>query len=230
MNSLRRHPRAKAAATTLLVVALLAVTGLVAYILIADNDETTPAPKETLRVAIIGDSYSAGLKNTIVWPTLMAESTGASVSNVSLPASGYLADAGGLGPFAAQSEKALASKPDVIVVFGGLFDIGRPLDLIGQAVSDLVANLARSAPNAKIIVVGPLWHEIPAPEAVRQIDETVGTAVRNLKLPYLSVVDEPWLAKPGLFRNDDSQPTDTGQRVLANSLTDALRAGGVPFG
>jgi hypothetical protein len=60
--------------------------------LTADREAPQASP---MSIAVIGDSYTAGIQNWVVWPTLLAQRTGWSVSNFALPNAGFVAD--GLG-------------------------------------------------------------------------------------------------------------------------------------
>lgn len=213
-----------------LVVALIVVLTLVSVVIVESLRSTSvPVATSPLRMAVIGDSYSAGSGEVNGWPTLMANTSSVGVTNVSLPNSGFLADAGGVGNFQAQAAKAIAAHPDVIVVFGGLYDVGKPTEQLAQAATDLFVSLARSAPAAKLVVVGPLWYTVPVPEVIVDIDETVGKVAQRLNITYLRVLDEPWLHAPGLVDAESSQPTDAGQQVLASELAAQLRRIGLPI-
>ncbi|CAM2735741.1 SGNH/GDSL hydrolase family protein [Skermania piniformis] len=183
-------------------------------------------PVDPVRIAVIGDTLSAGPGDGDPWPTLLAAATGAAVTNVSVPAAGYFTAAGALGTFAAQVSRAGAAKPQVIVVVGGLFDVDRPEPLIRRAAGDLFAAIAAAVPAARLIVVGPIWSVVPVPDSVRRVDRAVSGAASDLGVPYVPLVYETWLTGAGMV-HDDGQPTEAGQQRLAGGLADALRAEGV---
>jgi hypothetical protein len=60
---------------------------LVGELAVAPVVAVSPAavPQAPLPVAVVGDHSTAGIENRVVWPTLMAERTGWSVSNFALP-------------------------------------------------------------------------------------------------------------------------------------------------
>lgn len=178
---------------------------------------------------MIGDSYSAGSVHVNSWPTLMAATSRADITNVSLPNSGFLADAGGLGDFASQAAKAVAAHPDGIVIFGGLYDVGKPPEQLTQAVTNLLVSLAQSSPTTQLVVIGPLWYSRPIPEAIAEVDANLRTVTRRLNVTYLHVLEEPWLNAPGLVDPGSSQPTEIGQQVLASELSAQLRQIGLPL-
>lgn len=218
------------AANAAVVVVLIAAVALGVAAVVRDDGPTptVTAVDMPLRISVVGDSYSTGLPDAVVWPTLAAESTGWSIDNVSIFSAGYVATDGN-GTFADQIDAALANKPDVILVVGGINDVGKPPELITQRAIDTLGELARRAPSAKLVVMGPIWHQIPVPEAAAVIDDSVGAAAAMLRLPYLSVVGEDWLVPEGLIQEDGIHPTEAGQRVLAQQIVASLEKTGVPF-
>lgn len=206
-------------ATVLVALLLVAATALATLALTRPTPGTNiAASDDVVRVAVIGDSYSSGLRNRIVWPTLVADSSALSISNVAIPGAGYVGGAGESGPFTTQTEKALASKPDVIVVFGGINDVGKSKELITQSATDLFGELARRAPTAKLVVLGPLWHEDTPPQPVVAIDVAVAAAAEATRVDYVRLIDEKWLVGEGLIQDDGVHPTDEGQSTMARAL------------
>ncbi|MDV6260064.1 SGNH/GDSL hydrolase family protein [Rhodococcoides yunnanense] len=218
------------AANAAVAVALVAAVALVVAAVVRDNDPTptVTAVDTPLKISVVGDSYSRGLPDTVVWPALAAESTGWSVNNVSIFSAGYVATDGN-GSFADQIDAAVADNPDVVFVVGGINDVGKPPELITQRAIDTLGELARRVPRAKLVVMGPIWHEIPVPEAAAVIDDSVRAAAEMLRLPYLSVVGEDWLVPEGMIQEDGIHPTEAGQRVLAQQIVASLEQTGVPF-
>ena len=212
-----------------LVIALVATVTLAVAALLRDDTPVLTAETDTaLRVSVIGDSYSSGLAGSLVWPTLVEEAAGWDIDNESNYNAGYV-NTDGSGTFAEQIDRAVAGAPDVVLVVGGINDIGRPPELITQRAIDTLGALARAAPAAKIFVIGPIWHDLPAPEALTTIDDSVRSAAQMLRLSYSSVLNEDWLVPDGLIQDDAIHPTDAGQRVLAERITALLRSTGAPF-
>ncbi|MCW2685538.1 MAG: hypothetical protein JWR37_428 [Mycobacterium sp.] len=215
--------RASQIATVVVAVLLVAATAMTTLALTRDTSSAPPAtPNNMIRVAVIGDSYSSGLGNNVVWPSLLAGSADLSISNVAFPGAGYVGGTGESGPFAGQIDKALASKPDIIVVFGGINDVGKSKELITQSAIDLFAGLTRRAPTARLIVLGPLWHEDPAEEAFYALDSAVNQGADDTHTTYISLIRETWLVGDGLIQSDGIHPTDEGQSILARQFGPVL--------
>ncbi|CAN5378495.1 SGNH/GDSL hydrolase family protein [soil metagenome] len=180
-----------------------------------------PRPDSLVRVAVIGDSYSAGSDNDVVWPTLIATGSPLSISVVAVRDASYVGGAGRSGRFASQVDKALASKPTMIVVFGGLGDAGLPEAQITQSAVDLFAELIRRAPTSELVVLGPIWHEMPVPQVFTTLDDALEKAAWVTRATYISLIHKDWLTAAGTMQGDVA-PTDTGQLVLARQLNSIL--------
>lgn len=214
--------RKSLAGSAALAVLLVVTTATATMVLTSKKTEPVPPPPSgPLRVAVIGDSYSAGSGNDVTWPALMAAGSPLSISDVAVADASYAGGAGQSGPFAQQIDKALASKPGVIVVFGGLGDAGLPNQQITQSATDLFAELIRRAPNVKLIVLGPIWHDDPVPDVFKTLDADIAAAARTTHTSYVPLIAEKWLIGDGLMQGD-SAPTDEGQSVLATRLNSIL--------
>ncbi|MFF0816073.1 SGNH/GDSL hydrolase family protein [Rhodococcus sp. NPDC003318] len=205
-----------AAATGLVLVSALAATALV-----GDRGGAAADP-DRLRVAVVGDGYSAGVRNRVVWPTLMAERTGWEVSNFALPGTGYVADGAGGQAFTFQVDRARAAAPDVIVVFGGVEDAGLPeTDSIGVGAVDAINKITLGGERA--LVIGPPWYQYPVPAAVTRVSDEVDRVARSTGTPYLDASNPPLLT-PDLMQADLSWPSDDGQAVLADRIAVWIRS------
>jgi hypothetical protein len=210
--------------TVIVAVLLVAATATTTIALTSDPDSAVASTPDTaVRVSVIGDSYSSGFGNQIVWPSLVAAGSQLSISDVAFPGAGYVSGPGGSGPLAAQIDKALASKPAVVVVFGGMSDVSKADGLVAQSATDLFTELIRRAPTTKLIVLGPISHTDPVPEPYIKVDSAVAGAAKATHTTYVSMVHEKWLVGNGLIQDDDLTPTDQGQSILARHLSPILQ-------
>jgi hypothetical protein len=205
--------------TAFLAVLLVSATATATIVLTRHAREVAAsAPEETVRVAVIGDSYSSGFGNQVVWPALVAVGSQLSISDVAFPGTGYVSSPGRSGPFTAQIDKALASKPAVIVVFGGMSDASKSDGLVAQSAIDLFTEVIRRAPATKLMVLGPISHTDPVPEHFIKLDSAVASAAAATHTTYIPLINEKWLVGAGLIQDDGFTPTDLGQSVLARHL------------
>ncbi|HEY5841396.1 MAG TPA: GDSL-type esterase/lipase family protein [Mycobacterium sp.] len=200
--------------------ALVVVTSLATASIVVLRSPAQAAAIQPLRIAVIGGYETVGTQNLVVWPTLMAERTGWAVSNGALPDAGYVADGRGGYAFIYQVDRALASDPDLIVVVGGGSDTGFDLDRVRSGVVEVLGKLARS--GTRTLVVGPTWYESPVPANVAALSDAIRTGADSYAIPYLDALDPPWLTSD-LMRADRTGPTDEGQAILSDHITEWVR-------
>lgn len=169
-----------------------------------------------LSIAVIGDSFTAGEFNGVVWPTLLAQRTGWTFSNFALPDAGFAADGRGGHAFTHQVDRALAAHPSVILIVAGQADNGvRNMDVIAVGVRDALNKATRS--GSRVLVVGPTWYESPVPEQVVMVSATVARIAEETGVPFLRATNPPWLDASQMGPNLRS-PNDAGQSAIADEI------------
>lgn len=199
----------------------LAVELVVACVLVLTAASKAPQTSP-LTIAVVGDSYTAGVYNKVVWPTLLAKRTGWSVANFALPDAGFVADGNGGHAFTYQVDRAQGTRPRIILIVGGLADTGLP-DTERVRIGAIDAINKIKVDGQRALVVGPTWYGTPVPNAVRRVSETVRKVAEDTGVPYLDALDPPWLTSDQM-RDDLSAPTDEGQSALADKIAAWLRA------
>lgn len=215
--------RVNGACRALLVVpvAVMLVTELAAASVIALTADREAAQVSPMSIAVVGDSYTAGIKNRVVWPTLLAQRTGWPVSNFALPDTGFVADGRGGHAFTYQVDRAQGAHPRVIVIVGGLADDGfADMGPVSVGAIDAINKIKLGGQRA--LVVGPTWYETPIPESVVRVSNAVRKVADEAGVPYLDALDPPWLTRDQM-RPDLSGPTDEGQSVIADKIAAWLR-------
>jgi hypothetical protein len=178
-------------------------------------------PQAPLTIAVVGDQNTAGIKNRVVWPTLMAARTGWSVSNHALPEAGFAADGMGGQAFSYQVDRARAGHPHLILLVTGTADASVPeMEAVTIGAADAINKIIRSGEQAA--VVGPIWYETPAPDSVWRVNDAVQKAAAQARVPFFDAVDPPLLTKD-LMHAGLTGPSDEGQSVIADKITAWLR-------
>ncbi|HUO38198.1 MAG TPA: SGNH/GDSL hydrolase family protein [Mycobacterium sp.] len=193
--------------------------------LIAASAFALPAARRAhpwpLSIAVVGDSYTAGSHNRVVWPTLLAQRTGWSVSNFALPGAGFAADGGGGHAFTYQVDRAQGARVRIILIVGGLADDG--LADTGPVTVGAIDTINKiKVGGQRALVVGPTWYETPVPDSVKRVSNAVRKVAEKAGVPYLDALDPPWLTRD-LMDLDLSGPTDEGQSVIADKIAAWLR-------
>jgi hypothetical protein len=182
------------------------------------------APKTAqlpLSIAVVGDSYSAGRYNRVVWPTLLAERTGWSVANFAQPGSGFVADGQGGHAFTYQVDRAQGTHSRIVLIVGGIADAGL-WDKTRIGISAIDATNKTKLDGQQALVVGPTWYETPVPDDVKRVSDAISDAARQAGVPFLDALDPPWLTVAQM-RDDLSGPTDEGQSAIADRIAAWLR-------
>ncbi len=203
-----------------LIIAAVLIGELVSASALAAAVRTAPQPS-TLTIAVVGDSYTAGVQNRVVWPTLLAQRTGWHVANFALPNAGFVADGLGGHAFTYQVDRAQGLDPRIILIVGGLADDGSA-DMGPVSVGAIDAINKIKVGGQRALVVGPTWYETPVPDAVTLVSGAIGKVADGLGVPFLNALDPPWLTR-GLMQPDLSGPTDEGQSVIADKIAAWLR-------
>lgn len=203
-----------------LVSALVAAAVTAAAILLIQR--SAPRPEPSVTVAVVGDAYAAGRLNRVVWPTLLAQRTGWSVANFALPGSGFAADGPGGYAFTWQVDRALAARPDTVLLVGGIDDGGYlGTGNITQSAVDAIHKVIRA--GKRVLVIGPTWFDQSVPPTVSGVNAEIRTAAEETRVPFLDALDPPWLT-PELMLADRSGPNDDGQSVIADKVAAWLRS------
>lgn len=208
--------------TMWVIVFNVALSALVAASVLAASRPDESGPDIPLSIAVVGDDYSAGVQNRSVWPTLMAQRTGWSVANFAQPNAGFVADGQGGHAFTYQVDRAKGANTRVILIVGGLNDTGLSSpDPVGIGAIDAINKITLGGRRA--LVVGPTWFERPIPESVVDVAEAVRQVAEDAGVPYLDALEPPLLTRAQM-QPDLSGPTDAGQSVLADRITEWVRS------
>jgi lysophospholipase L1-like esterase len=232
----------------LVVAAVVAVTVFSAYLLSAwppappqpviaqpspgatSPTESEPAPAEedvAILLSVLGDSYTAPSEASSgpEWPRLLADSLAWEVHTDAVDGSGYMNPGAG-GAFGARLDAVLEPSPDVIVVAGGVADLGGHLvPRIAEEAAALVERLVEQSPESEIVLVSPFSNGPPGPLTTR-LSNRLSKIARDNDVTYVDATG--WLASGGdLFAPDDVHPTDQGQQQIATQMEAALKQCGL---
>jgi lysophospholipase L1-like esterase len=203
------------------ILAVVLIGELVTASLFARNAGRTAPQVSPPSIAVVGDSYTAGTQNRVVWPTLLAQRTGWPVSNFALPGAGYVADGLGGHAFTYQIDRAQGARPRIILIVGGIADSGLgDMGPVTVGAVDAINKITLGGQRA--LVVGPTWYETPVPASVTRVADAVRKVAEQAGVPYLDALDPPWLTRDQM-QSDLSGPTDGGQSVIADKIAAWLR-------
>lgn len=210
-----------ARATTLIAAVLfVGMFATASVVVLTDHDQKQR--QSPLGIAVVGDQYTAGIQNQLVWPTLMAQRTGWSVSNFALPDAGFVADGRGGHRFTYQVDRAQGARPEVVLIVGSIAD-SRFSDTGPISVGARVAIDKVKLGGEQALIVGPTWFETPVPFSILRVSDAVRNVASDAGVPFLNALDPPWLTKDQM-RADLKGPNDEGQSVIADKVAAWLRS------
>lgn len=189
----------------------------------------TPAPPS---VAFIGDSFTSGTRDGGLGPAnytaLLGVREGWTVTNVAADGAGYVAAPLGGGPLATQVARVVATRPSLVVVAGARPDVTENPADVRAAADGLYRDLRVQLPQARIVVVGPIWPGEDAPEEMLRVRDSVRDAAAAAQLPFLDPIRDEWFLAPedpGITP-DRQHLNDTGHKGMADLVGEGLRRTG----
>ena len=211
-----------AAAALAVVMTAAAVSG------VAAGTAPTARAAEATRIAVIGDSYTAGSDEggngpqawtEVAWGLLAAEGVEVDADVGAEGGAGY-GERGNRGNlFIDLTARTVRRSDDVVVFFGSRND--QPVDPEEfPALAAETLELARfAAPAAKLLVIGPPWPDADPPPAVGRIRDDLREQAGLVGAEFVDPIAERWfVGRPELIGADGVHPTDAGHAYLAAKI------------
>lgn len=191
--------------------------------------EPAPLAEKVPQIDILGDSYVAGSaeggKGAENWTKVVGsrfydQGTRVELNVMAQPGSGYLARGSTDLIFREAATLRLRPTADVVVVFGSRNDGRQTPDAMYTAARSLYSDIRDIAPEAKVVVVGPIWVNGAVPSFITANNAEMKQAAADEGIPYIDALSEEWLAgaNEGLIGLDGIHPTDEGHAYLAEKL------------
>ncbi len=185
-----------------------------------------PLPAHPVVVAI-GDSIMKGygLPGSQSWPAIIGAAQHWKVHNLACNGAGFKR-VGSIDDCAATFDslvqKAEELKPDIVLISGSSNDLGSANDQLSDATLAALHALRSENPNALIIGISTVWGDTQTPPQIDLINDQVRAAVDQVGGLYLGI-GQPLAGHRAWLQADDVHPTAEGQRVLAGTISRALR-------
>lgn len=191
---------------------------------------TTPSPTQAVaRAVFMGDSYAAGTGgNGVRWTALVAKQLGWKEVNLGRAGTGYLTsvtDATAKSTcgkaeclsFPKMVPEVVAQEPDVVVVVSST---NTTSDLSAVSLA-MFGELRKQLPEARIIVLSPLWRASAYPSSLVTLGKTLKKNAELAGVDYVAVGSPleghlEWIAADGV------NPNAEGQKALAEAISAKL--------
>ncbi|MBT2594668.1 SGNH/GDSL hydrolase family protein [Arthrobacter sp. ISL-72] len=194
---------------------------------------------KAVKVTFIGESYTAGAgaTNQHGWVKLLSAKNNWSAVNLGRGGTGYLKTiaSGGVNACGAEvcpnyltmADKAIESKPDVVIVAGGRNDGAALTPDLASNVTAVFSKLRAGLSAAKIIALNPIWAaESPQPDSAA-FGEAVRAGVTAAGGSFVSI-GAPLEGHPEMITKDNVHPNDAGHQHLADVVGEALAGAKLP--
>lgn len=190
-------------------------------------------PAAATSVAFLGDGYTSGTplggQGLANYTSLLASpDRWKLVTSDSVYGSGYVA----APALQARLQKLVASGPELVVVNAGRADDRSDPAAVGAAAGRLYQDLRTALPQAKVVVIGPMWLGADAPPRMLAVRDAIRDAATTAQLPFVDPLADRWfngrdqdgIAPDGQILNDK------GHQRMAQLVEDALTRTGVLAG
>jgi lysophospholipase L1-like esterase len=186
------------------------------------------------RIAVIGDSYTAGSDQggngpkgwtTHVWQALTQHGIAVTPTVAAEGGAGYCTR--GIHGSVFEDLTVRAVKPtDVLVVFfGSRNDEDVDPTRLSVAMYGTLKLARQIAQSAKFLVIGPPWPSADAPPTIRRIRDVLGYQAELAGATFVDPIAARWfVGKPELIGADGVHPTDAGHEYMAEKLAPMIGA------
>lgn len=175
----------------------------------------------TVDAFVLGDTFTTGVDEVPgpQWPELLEDELGWQVQVDAVPGSGYLA-AGAGTDFADRVGAVVDQEPDVVLLAGGVSDLGRPVEEIRSAADDVVQRLESALPDSEVVVLSPFSNGPPG-ELTTALTRALEEVAADGDAVFVDV-SEMLPFGQDLIADDGVHPSALGHEELARQIAARL--------
>jgi hypothetical protein len=190
---------------------------------------STPTPRVPV-IAFYGDNYVAGTTQGGIgaagWPAIVCARVSATPTPLhAVPGAGYVAPAPATGDtYLTLAQQGPEPTADVTVVFGTRNDFAASPAAIYAAAMQTFTTIRTTAPNTRLLVIGPAWTDAAVPVQLPGVRDAVQRAAADSGATFVDPLAGGWFfGTPQLIGADIVNPTDAGHVYLADRIEPELR-------
>lgn len=176
-------------------------------------------------VVVIGDSITRGhgLRAWQAWPEVLAARLHVRVVDLACDGAGVLAEGDDqcAATYEGLAQQAAALHPSLVLVQASSNDLGQDDDELDGASTELVSEVRRLAPAARVVGLSALWDQDAPPAQLATISAALRSAVERDGGTWIDV-GQPLHGHPGWMQSDDVHPTERGQLAVAAAVRRAM--------
>lgn len=180
------------------------------------------------RVAVIGDSYTTGSNEggqgpngwaPLVWRMLEGQGFDITPDVAAEGGAGYAVRGNHGSLFGDLTPRAVRPDDALVVFFGSRNDEHADPNVLAADARNAFALARRTAPRARLLVIGPPWTGADVPRDVLQIRDTLRAQALAAGATFYDPLIAGWFfGTPWLIGGDGVHPTDAGHAFLASRI------------
>jgi lysophospholipase L1-like esterase len=197
----------------------------------AATESNLAAPPQATgnRVVVIGDSYTGGSAaggfgphawTGLLWDRLAQQGIHLDPQVSGLGGSGYVTRGPTHAVFGDAATEFVQPDDKVVVFFGGLNDGMQPPDQVAAAARAAFEHVRQTAPNARLLVIGPAWPNDAREPALLNLVSAIRGEAEAVGADFVDPVADGWFVgtPPGFIGGDNIHPTDAGHVYMADKI------------
>lgn len=180
-------------------------------------------------MAIVGDSFAVDERGTS-WMRRTAWCAAHQVTVSGGLGTGFWNDGDNIGNYRDpdRMNPVLAGQPRLVILessYNDSFRAERYQDEVRDAIVQTVDAYRAIVPDAKFVIVGPIWAQKPNTVGVENNRLAMREAAAIAGVTYIDAID--WLPNPGFTGTDGKHPNEQGHMKLTAELIVALKDAGL---
>jgi lysophospholipase L1-like esterase len=183
---------------------------------------------------VIGDSYTTGTDEgglgpnswtALAWQALIRQGMQVAADVASEGRAGYGVRGDHGSVFRDLTARAVTPGDALVVFFGSRNDQTVDPGLLPTLTQDNFALARRTAPSARLLVIGPPWPTADVPAAVLRIRDILNAQARAAGAAFVDPIAAGWfVGRPDLIGADGVHPNDAGHAYLAAKIAPLIAA------
>ena len=198
------------------------------------QDEVLMAGAPLNHIAVVGDSYTNGTDEggegsrawtSRAWQRLAHQGVAITPVVAAEGRAGYEVRGDHGSDFQDLTERAVHPDDALVVFFGSRNDEGVDPELLGQMALATFDLAHRTAPAARLLVIGPAWPTADVPQWVLVIRDVLNAEAATEGAQFVDPINDRWLVgRPDLIGADGVHPNDAGHAYLADKIAPLIGA------
>ncbi|BBY30229.1 Rv0518 family GDSL lipase [Mycolicibacterium sediminis] len=215
---------------------VLALVVMAGTLLPTQQPAYAPAGRETAMVpiAVVGDSYTTGSNEGgngarnwtgLAWQKLARQGLQVDAEVAAEGRAGYVVRGYQNSVFGDLAPRAVRPDDALVVFYGSRNDQDADPLMLASAAQGAFDFARRTAPAARLLVIGPPWPTADVPPAVLQIRDVLRLTAGIAGATFIDPLAEGWfVGRPELIGGDGVHPTDAGHAYMADKIAALIAA------